>query len=153
MEQAPAARNRDLDHTSERLIQHPDIQAAVSNFIVTTIYDNVDVEQELANRLPPQLAPLAGPVSGALRNAADDIALRALEQSKVQQLFVSASEAAQSRLIALVEDRGEFVSTTGGDVTLDLTSVVESVTSQSRHRRGLGGKAAARGELDRDHAL
>ena len=56
--------------TSERLIQHPDIQAAVSNFIVTTIYDNVDVEQELANRLPPQLAPLAGPVSGALRNAA-----------------------------------------------------------------------------------
>jgi hypothetical protein len=126
--------------TSEQLIQHPDIQAAVSNFIVTTIYDNVDVEQELANRLPPQLAPLAGPVSGALRNAADDIALRALEQSKVQQLFVSASEAAQSRLIALVEDRGEFVSTTGGDVTLDLTSVVESVTSQSGIGEGLAAK-------------
>ena len=129
--------------TSERLIQHPDIQAALSNFIVTTIYDNVDVEAELANRLPPQLAPLAGPVSGALRNAADDIALRALEQPEVQQLFVSASAAAQSRLIALVEDRGEFVSTTGGDVTLDLTSVVKSVTSQLGIGEGLAARLPA----------
>ena len=47
--------------TSEQLIQDDDIQAAVSNFIVTAIYDNVDVQAQLADRLPPQLAPLAGP--------------------------------------------------------------------------------------------
>ena len=129
--------------TSEELIQNAEIQDALADFIVTTIYDNVDVEAELGNRLPPQLAPLAGPVSGALRNAADDIALRALEQPEVQQLFVSASEAAQSRLIALVEDRGEFVSTTGGDVTLDLTSVVESVTSQLGIGEGLAARLPA----------
>ena len=39
--------------TSERLIQDADIQAAVSNFAVTAIYDNVDVKAELAERLPP----------------------------------------------------------------------------------------------------
>ena len=116
--------------TSERLIQDSDIQAAVSNFIVTAIYDNVDVEAELANRLPPELAPLAGPVSGALRSASGDVALKALEQPKVQQLWVEATAAAQSKLIALIEDEGEFVSTTGGVVTLDLKSLLASVTAQ-----------------------
>ena len=116
--------------TSEELIQDADIQEAVSTFIVTAIYDNVDVEAELAGRLPPQLAPLAGPVSGALRGAADDVTLKALEQPRVQQLWVDANAAAQSKLIALLDDEGEFVSTAGGVVTLDLTSVLESVTAQ-----------------------
>ncbi len=126
--------------TSEQLIQDSAIQAAVSNFIVTAIYDNVDVEAALAERLPPQLAPLAGPVSGALRNAADDVTLKALEQPKVQQLWVSANAAAQSKLIALLEDKGEFVSTTGGVVTLDLKSLLTSVTAQL----GLPGKLVAK---------
>ena len=60
--------------TSEQLIQDPDIQAALSTFIVTAIYDNVDVEAELADRLPPQLAPLAAPAAGAIRSGADDVA-------------------------------------------------------------------------------
>ena len=116
--------------TSEQLIQDADIQASLNTFIVTTIFDNVDVEAELANRLPPQLAPLAAPISGALRSGADEVVSKALSEPKVQQLFVDASAAAQSKLIALIDDEGEFVATTGGVVTLDLTSVVESVTAQ-----------------------
>jgi hypothetical protein len=116
--------------TSEQLIQDADIQSSLNTFIVTAIFDNVDVEAELANRLPPQLAPLAAPISGALRSGADDVVAKALEEPKVQQLFVDASAAAQSRLIALIDDEGEFVATTGGVVTLDLTSLVQSVTAE-----------------------
>ena len=116
--------------TSEELIEDADIQDALSTFIVTAIFDNVDIEAELANRLPPQVAPLAGPIAGALRGGADDVALKALEEPRVQQLFVDASAGAQSSLIALIDHEGEFVSTTGGVVTLDLTSVLESVTAQ-----------------------
>jgi hypothetical protein len=116
--------------TSEELIQHPDIQSALNTFIVTAIFDNVDVEAELADRLPPQVKPLAGPIAGALRSAADTVVAKALSEPKVQQLFVDASAAAQSKLIALIDDKGEFVSTTGGVVTLDLTSVLTSVTAE-----------------------
>ena len=116
--------------TSEELIQNAEIQDALSTFIVTAIYDNVDVDAAIADRLPPQLAPLAGPVAGALHSAAGNVALKALEQPRVQQLWVSASGAAQSKLITLIEDKGEFVSTTGGIVTLDVKSLVESVTAQ-----------------------
>ncbi len=122
--------------TSEELIQHPEIQDAVSTFIVTAIYDNVDVEAALAERLPPELAPLAGPAAGALRGAADDVALKALEQPRIQALWVEANEAAQSKLIALIEDEGEFVATTGGVVSLDLKSLLEQVTAQL----GIGSK-------------
>jgi hypothetical protein len=126
--------------TSEELIQNAEIQDAVSTFIVTAIYDNVDVEAVLAERLPTQLAPLAGPVAGALRSAADDVALKALEQPRVQGLWVEANAAAQSKLIALIEDEGEFASTTGGVVTLDLKSLLESVTAQL----GLGADLVAK---------
>ena len=98
------------------------------------------MEAELADRLPPGLAPLAGPVAGALRTGADDVALKALEQPRVQQLWVEANAAAQSKLIALIEDEGEFVATTGGVVTIDLKSLLESVTAQL----GLGGKLVAK---------
>ena len=116
--------------TSEQLIQNADIQDALNTFVVTTIFDNVDVEAKLADRLPPQAAPLAGPLSGALRSAADNVVGKALDSPKIQQLFVEASATAQSRLIALIEDKGQFVSTTGGVVSLDLTSVVTSVTTE-----------------------
>ena len=116
--------------TSEELIQDAEIQSALSTFIVTTIYDNVDIEAALADKLPPEAALLAGPISGALRGAADDVALKALEQPKIQGLWVEANRAAQAKLIALIEDEGKFVSTTGGVVTLDLKSLLESVTAQ-----------------------
>lgn len=126
--------------TSQELIEDAEIQDALATFLVTALYDNVDVEAELANRLPPELAPLAGPAAGGLRNVADDVALKALEQPKLQQLFVEASGLAQSKLIALIEDEGEFVSTTGGVVTLDLTSLLESLTTQL----GVGSKLVAK---------
>ena len=116
--------------TSEELIQDADIQSSLNTFIVAAIFDNVDVQAELADKLPPQLAPLAAPISGALRSAADNVVAKALSEPKVQQLFVDASAAAQSKLIALIDDKGEFVSTTGGVVTLDLTSVLASVTAE-----------------------
>jgi hypothetical protein len=126
--------------TSEALIADADIRESVSNFVVDAIYDNVDVQGLLAERLPPDLAPLAGPVSGALRGAAHDVALKALEQPKVQELWVDATAAAQQKLIALLRDQGEFVSTAGGVVTLDLTGVLDEVTQELGLGEGLVSK-------------
>ena len=59
-------------NTSQQLVENGEIQSALSDFIVTSIYDNVDVEQSLADRLPPDLAPIAGPVASALRGPTED---------------------------------------------------------------------------------
>ncbi len=116
--------------TSEALIQNHDIQVAVADFVTTTIYDNVDVQGAIEQRLPPDIKPLAGPISAAARNVTDDVALRALQQPKVQQLWVDANRAAHGKLVELIRDRNEYVSTTGGLVTIDLKGIITAVTAQ-----------------------
>jgi hypothetical protein len=126
--------------TSQDLVENGEIQTALADYIVTEVYDNVNVEKDLADRLPPQLAPLAGPAATALRQPAESLATKALQQQKVQSLFVAASDVTHEKLVALIEDKGEFVSTSGGVVTLDLQSLLTSVTADL----GVGSKAVAK---------
>ena len=126
--------------TSQELVENSEIQTALADFIVTEIYANVNVEQDLADRLPPELAPIAGPVASALRSPAETIADKALQQPAVQGLFVEASDLTHQKFVQLIEDKGKFVSTSGGVVTLDLQSLLTSVTDQI----GIGSKAVAK---------
>jgi hypothetical protein len=123
--------------TSQELIQDPQIQSALSDYIVTEIYANVNVEQDLADRLPPDLSPIAGPLASALQGAAGTITDKALQQPAVQKLFVDASDVTHQKFVQLIEDKGQFVSTSGGVVTLDLKSLLTSVTTDL----GVGSKA------------
>ena len=139
--------------TSTELLEDESIRDAISDFIVTTIYDNIDVEQEIANALPPNAQILAAPIAGGLRQVAGQAADKALESSKVQALWEDANRRAHERLLALIEDKGEYVSTTGGTVTLDLTSLVSNVAANV----GIGGDVASKlpagAASHRDHAL
>jgi len=121
--------------TSTELIEDPTISNAVADYAVAELFANVDVQARLEQRIEPvapRLAsPLAGALSGALRQLADDAARKALQQPKVQAVWVDLTSATQQKVIALLEDKGEFVSTTGGTVTLDLKQVVATVAEQT----------------------
>ena len=116
--------------TSEELIQDADIQSSSQH---------VHRLRDLRQRRRPggarrSAAPAARPARRPdLRSASQRRRQRrpkALSEPKVQQLFVDASAAAQSKLIALIDDKGQFVSTTGGVVTLDLKTLLASVTAE-----------------------
>ena len=47
--------------TSGRLIQNETIRAAVGDYLVDQLYENVDVEKELEDMLPGETKELAGP--------------------------------------------------------------------------------------------
>ena len=47
----------------------------------------------------------------------------------MQALWEDANRVAHERLIALLDDEGEFVATTGGEVTLDLSKLVGEVAA------------------------
>lgn len=117
--------------TSTELLENETIRDAVADFLVTSLYDNVDVQGEIANRLPPQLEALAGPAAGGLRQLATTLAQDALAQPKVQGLWEDANRTAHERLLALLDDEGQFVSTTGGVVTLDLSALVGQVAADA----------------------
>ena len=120
----------DWVETSEELIADAQIQAAVQGFMVDALFDNVDVQGELEGVLPPRLQPLAGPASSGLRELANRVAERAVESPKLQALWADANRAAHEQLLVVVEGGSDTVSTEGGEVTLDLRTLIEQVAGQ-----------------------
>jgi Short C-terminal domain len=116
--------------TSTELLENEVIRDAIAGFLVTELYDNVDVEAEIANQLPPQAAALAGPVAGGIRQVADEAARRALERPEVQALWEDANRAAHERLLAVIDDEAEALATEGGSVNLDLSVILEQITAE-----------------------
>ncbi len=116
--------------TSGRLIQDPTIRAAVGDYLVDQLYENVDVEEELSDILPGDTKDLAGPISGGLRQVAGDGANRVLETSTAQELWKGANRTAHEELIAVLEEKEGTVSTEEGEVSLNLGSLVTNLADQ-----------------------
>jgi hypothetical protein len=113
--------------TSGNLLQNEDIQQQLSLYVSDQLFANVDVEGKIQGALPSRLAPLAGPATGALEQLAPQAAQRALDTSQVQTLWANANRAAHEKLLQVVDGGGPAVSTSGGEVTLDLTALVKAV--------------------------
>jgi Short C-terminal domain len=133
-----ALNTSDWVDTSGKLLQNPTIRTAVANYLVDQLYANVDVEQELKTILPGDTKQLAGPVSGGLRQVGGDGADRLLQTSTAQSLWQDSNRAAHEQLVAVLENKGEAVSTNGGNVTLNLGSLVTNLADQV----GIGAKLA-----------
>jgi hypothetical protein len=109
--------------TSTQLLQNAEIREATSNYLVDQLYANVNVEEELKKRLPSQLQPLAGPLAGAIRNLATEASQRALANARVQEAWRHANRAADQTLVTIVNGHG-------GQVTLDLSSIIANITNR-----------------------
>ena len=120
----------DWVNTSGRLIQNSTIRAAVGNYLVDQLYENVDVEKELKEILPGDTKDLAGPVSGGLRQVAGSGAEKVLETSTAQELWEDANRTAHEQLLAVLEDKEEAVSTEEGKVSLNLGSLITNLADQ-----------------------
>ncbi len=110
--------------TSEELIAHPAIQAQLAQTMVDQLYANVDVSQQLEQKLPPNLQALAGPISGLSRELIDRAANELLQRPRVQTLFVTAASLSQAQVVNVLEGNTSRLQTTGGDVVLDLRPLV-----------------------------
>jgi hypothetical protein len=126
--------------TSDRLIQNPTIRAALSDYLVDQLYENVNVEAELKDILPGDTKDLAGPAAGGLRQVAGSGAERVLETSTAQDLWQDANRSAHEQLIAVLEDKGDAVSTSEGNVSLNLGSLLTNLADQV----GFGADLAAK---------
>ena len=84
--------------TSTELLQKPTIRSALSGFLIDQLYVNVNVPAQVKSGLPNRLQPLAGPISGALHNVAEQAAERALATPQVQNVWRKANRAAAQTL-------------------------------------------------------
>ena len=124
--------------TSGKVLQDPVVQQALSTYLVDQLYDNVDVTAQVQAVLPDAAKPLAAPVAAGLREFADRAALRALDSPRVQTLWETANAQASRAMIKTIEGGGPNVSTTNGEVTLNL----QPLTDQIANRTGIGSRLA-----------
>ncbi len=117
-------------NTSTRLLEDKAVEEALSGYLVEALYENVDVEAELAGALPPAAQSLAGPAAAGLQQLAHKLAQEALARPKVQELWSEANRNAHALFIELIEGGGDRLSTEGGTVSLDLGAIVERLGDQ-----------------------
>ena len=120
----------DWVHTSGRLLENETIRAALSDYLVDQLYENVDVSKELEEILPGDTKDLAGPAAGGLRQVAGQGAEKALETSTAQELWEEANRTTHEQLLAVLENKKEAVETEGGDVKLNLGSLLTNLAEQ-----------------------
>ena len=119
-----------FSNSTDEILQNKDVQEQLSIFAVDQLYANVDVQAQIEQKLPRPVQPLAAPVTAATRQLATNVAETALASPRVQQLIATAINGAQQRFVSLIEDKGQFVSTQGGDVTLEYGSFVADVATR-----------------------
>ena len=119
-----------FSNNTEQILQNKDVQEQLSIFAVDQLYANVDVQAQIAQKLPPAAQPLAAPVTAATRQLATNVAKTALASPRVQDLVATAINGAQQRFVSLIENKGQFVSTQGGDVTLEYGSFVADLATR-----------------------
>jgi hypothetical protein len=126
--------------TSGKVLQNEAVQEQLANYLTDQLFANVDVAKELEVVLPPKLAPLAGAAAGGLQQLVPQIAQRAFATSQVQQLWEEANRHAHEALLEVLDGGNSTVSTSGGEVTLDLGTLVERIGQQI----GVGSAIAAK---------
>jgi hypothetical protein len=117
-------------NTSGRLIQNPKIREALSKYLIDQLYENVDVEKELSEKLPGDTKELAGPISGGLRQVAGSGAEKVLESSTAQELWKSANKTTHEQLLEVLEEKEGTLATEEGKVSLNLGSLATNIADQ-----------------------
>jgi hypothetical protein len=114
--------------TTTALVADPTVQAALANFLVEQIYENVDLSEQLQEVLPPRLDALAQPAVGALREPLTQGVQRLLASAPVQEIWDKAASLTHQQFINLVEERGKALRTPdGGGVVLDLKVLLVAI--------------------------
>jgi uncharacterized coiled-coil protein SlyX len=120
----------EVTDTTSEIVADGDVEEQLSIFAVDQLYAAVDVQGAIEKQLPPPAQALAAPAGAAVRQLATDVAERALASPQVQDLVSGSIARAHARFVNLIRDEGEYVATTGGDVTLEYGSIVADLAAR-----------------------
>ena len=117
-------------NTSDEILSDQDVQEALSIYLVDQLYASVDVQGEIEAKLPSSAKALSAPVAAATRQLALNVSQKALASPRVQDLVSRAIRGSHGQFVRLIEDKDDYVATTGGDVTLEYGDVVADLATR-----------------------
>src|SRR5213592_2518364 len=126
--------------SSAQLLANDEVRGAIAQKLSDALFQRVDVEAQLRERLPAQRKGTAAVLAAALQNTAAVLAAalqntvvptaadRLLQRPRVQALWENANKRAHAAVLRVLEGkdlgRNGNISTANGEVTLDLRPAI-----------------------------
>ncbi len=127
--------------TTDEMLADDDIREALSIYITTELFDNVDVAGELETVLPGQTAQLAGPLAATLESNAPRLVDQLLASDEFASLWSTINRVAHTAFVKVANgDDAGVLSTSNGAFVVDLRQLLVDVAD----RLGLPGTAVDR---------
>jgi len=114
---------------SSELIANPVIRDQVAIYLVDQLYTNVDVQAEIKSVLPKDLQPWAPVAAAGARDLITKAANAALEQPAVQSVWTDVNRLAHEEFVRVIDGGNSYVSTTNGDITVNLGLILNKVAA------------------------
>jgi hypothetical protein len=122
-------------HSSGQLLANDEVRGAIAQKLSDGLFERVDVEAQLRERLPSRSQGAASALAATLQNTVGPAAAdRLLQRPRVQTLWENANKRAHAAVIKLLEgkDLGKNgnISTANGEVTLDLRPAITTLAAR-----------------------
>ena len=130
--------------SSSQLLANDEVRGAIAQKLSDALFQRIDVEAQLRERLPAQRQGTATALAAALQNTVVPAAAdRLLQRPRVQTLWENANKRAHAAVIRVLEGKSlgknGNISTANGEVTLDLRPAITRLAT----RLGLEDKLKA----------
>jgi hypothetical protein len=121
--------------SSAQLLANDEVRAAIAQKLSDALFQRVDVEAQLRERLPAQRKGTAAALAAALQNTVGPAAAdRLLQRPRVQALWENLNKRAHAGVVKVLEgeDLGKNgnISTANGAVTLDLRPAITRLATR-----------------------
>src|SRR5438046_3197789 len=116
-------------HSSTQLLANDEVRGAIAQKLSDALFQRVDAEAQLRERLPAQRKGTAAVLAAALQNTVVPTAAdRLVQRPRVQALWQNANKRAHAAVLRVLEGKdlgqNENISTANGEVTLDLRPAI-----------------------------
>lgn len=112
------------------LADDPQVQAAVTTYMTTQLYDTLDVPTRVKNALPPKAAFLAAPLSTRVKDFIHDAVNKVVTSDQFAALWPQLNRLAHEKIMAIVNNESAVIKQSGDTATLNLLPVVNEVLRQ-----------------------
>src|SRR5512133_3590521 len=122
-------------NSSTQLLANDEVRGAIAQKLSDALFQRVDVEAQLRERLPAQRKGTAAVLAAALQNTVVPTAAdRLLQRPRVQTLWENANKRAHAAVVRVLEGkdlgRNGNISTANGEVTLDLRPAITRLATR-----------------------
>jgi hypothetical protein len=121
--------------SSSQLLANDEVRGAIAQKLSDALFQRVDVEAQLRERLPKRSQAAAAPLAAALQNTVGPQAAdRLLQRPRVQALWENANKRAHAAVLRVLEGKSlgknGNISTANGEVTLDLRPAITRLATR-----------------------